>query len=263
MKKIMTTALALALAACSQSDDPTRNDAPIATANDTASPPAAAPIATPVAAAKPIRKGDWLRTIAETPEGGYRMGNPDAAVKLVEYGARTCPSCAAFSAQASKPLRERYIANGDVSYEFRDYAVHGIPDVAAALAGRCGGPDVFFPVLERTYAQQERSLGDLKKAVESNADALKGYDVGRTIAFIAKEGGYSRLAVEAGVPAADVDRCVGDVKQAQRLVDMTNNAKSVEGTPTFIVNGRKIEGATWAAVASALDAEATKRTTRD
>ena len=37
---------------------------------------------------------NWAETVAKTPEGGFRMGNSDAPVKLVEYGARTCPTCA-------------------------------------------------------------------------------------------------------------------------------------------------------------------------
>ena len=38
---------------------------------------------------------NWTETVARTPEGGFRMGNPNAPVKLVEYGARTCPTCGA------------------------------------------------------------------------------------------------------------------------------------------------------------------------
>jgi hypothetical protein len=32
----------------------------------------------------PAPNGDWTQTVAETPEGGMRMGNPNAPVKLVE-----------------------------------------------------------------------------------------------------------------------------------------------------------------------------------
>ncbi len=54
----------------------------------------------PVAAAGPPAKAqaahDWSRTVAMTPEGGFRMGNPAAKVKLIEYGSLACPHCRHF-----------------------------------------------------------------------------------------------------------------------------------------------------------------------
>lgn len=242
---LILTALA-AVSACGPNEDPTRNDAPVET------PAGGNAAATATAALASTNK--WVSTVAETPEGGFRMGNPQAAVRLVEYGARTCPSCAEFSKQASRPLREKYVATGRVSYEFRDFAVHGIPDVAASLAGRCGGAATFFPILERTYERQTRSLEDLQRAAKANEKELAGYDQRSAMAFLARSGGWTAIATEAGVPAAKVEACVGDMKTAQALVDMTNGAKGVEGTPTFLVNGRKVDGSGWADVSAALDA---------
>ena len=34
------------------------------------------------------------KTASETPEGGFVIGNPNAPLKLVEYGSLTCPACA-------------------------------------------------------------------------------------------------------------------------------------------------------------------------
>ena len=81
------------------------------------SPPAAAAAATTPgsrrAAARPVANvaapnGDWTQTVAAT-ERGFRMGNPNAPVKLVEYASITCPHCAEFSAEggggaASRPM---------------------------------------------------------------------------------------------------------------------------------------------------------------
>ncbi|MEA3079375.1 MAG: hypothetical protein QOF05_783, partial [Sphingomonadales bacterium] len=50
--------------------------------------------AAPRPAPKP--KVDWARTVVATPEGGFRMGNPSAKVKLVEYGSLACPHCRHF-----------------------------------------------------------------------------------------------------------------------------------------------------------------------
>jgi ABC-type glycerol-3-phosphate transport system substrate-binding protein len=45
----------------------------------------AAPAATTATPASPAGQTDWLTVNAATPEGGFRMGNPDAKVKLVEF----------------------------------------------------------------------------------------------------------------------------------------------------------------------------------
>ncbi len=240
MRTMMILAAVAAVSACGPNDDPTRNDAPVGKRAGNAATSAAT--------------NRWVETVVETPEGGFRMGNPKATVRLVEYGARTCPSCAEFSRQASRPLRDKYVSSGRVSYEYRDFAVHGIPDVAAALAGRCGGGATFFPILERTYEQQTRSLENLQKAAKANEKELAGYDPRAAMAFLARSGGWTAMATEAGVPAAKVDACVGDMKAAQTLVDMTNGAKDVQGTPTFLMNDRKIDGADWTRISAALDA---------
>ena len=52
---------------------------------------AIAPIAAPAGQS-------WVDTATETPEGGILLGNPNAPIKLMEYGSLTCPACAAESA---------------------------------------------------------------------------------------------------------------------------------------------------------------------
>ncbi|HCJ80504.1 MAG TPA: protein-disulfide isomerase, partial [Erythrobacter sp.] len=37
---------------------------------------------------------EWRTTAVMTEEGGTLVGNPDAPLKLVEYGSLTCPTCA-------------------------------------------------------------------------------------------------------------------------------------------------------------------------
>ena len=80
---------------------------------------ATAPI-TPVAAPN---NGDWSDDRQRRPpEGGFLMGNPNAKVKLVEFGSMTCPHCADFEEQARrKPLIDNYVKKGQVCFEFRNF----------------------------------------------------------------------------------------------------------------------------------------------
>src|SRR5436309_16013442 len=71
--------------------------------------------------APPAVHRDWSLVAVRTPEGGVRIGNPAAPVKLVEYGSITCPHCAAFSAEAAAALRASYVGPGRVSWEYRHY----------------------------------------------------------------------------------------------------------------------------------------------
>ena len=67
--------LVLGLAACNKSDE--------------------GKAAGPVAAVAPPAGKAWVDVIAKTADGaGVVMGNPNAAVKIVEYGSLSCPHCA-------------------------------------------------------------------------------------------------------------------------------------------------------------------------
>ena len=62
-----------------------------------------APAASVAAVPPPVGK-QWTDVVVKTPEGGYRMGNPDAPIKLVEYGSRLCPTCGNFGRTGQEPL---------------------------------------------------------------------------------------------------------------------------------------------------------------
>ena len=61
------------------------------------------------------------------------MGNPNAKVKLVEFGSLTCPHCAEFEEEGGKALIENYVKTGQVSWEFRNF-VRDPFDITAVAA---------------------------------------------------------------------------------------------------------------------------------
>src|SRR5580765_657763 len=100
---------------------------------------------------KPVQAQDWTKTVTETADGGFKMGNPNAKIQLVEYGSLTCPHCRHFAETGVKPLIAKYVRTGKASYEYRSLILNGI-DVAATLVARCGGPSHFFPMAAQLYA---------------------------------------------------------------------------------------------------------------
>lgn len=202
----------------------------------------AAPVANaaPVAAAPAPAGQNWVDTVVATPDFGMRMGNPDAPLKLIEYGSRACPFCAAFDAEGFPALKAKYIATGKLSYEFRDYPVHGALDVAPTLLGHCVGPDAFFPLLDQMMANQptllakEQEVGQKIQTTMANAAPA-------AIATAYAEGlGYLPFVQQRGITAAQAQACLNDQSKLDALTKSAAKAESdfsVHGTPTFVLNG--------------------------
>ena len=211
---------------------------------------AAAVIAVPAAQAAPVRKAapakrgparpDWVHTVVATPEGGMRMGNPAAKVKLIEYGARTCPTCAAFAINGAPLLEKAFVATGQVSFEFRDYPVHGAIDLAPILLGHCVPNRAFFPLLGAMMANQRALIGRPGEIPQAKQDELQKQSPNAVAAYLGKFYGYTDFIVKAGLPQARANACLADRKALDAIVARTteaNKSYSIPGTPTFIVNG--------------------------
>ena len=205
-----------------------------------------APAAASVAPARPVAAHDWTRTVAATPQGGIRMGNPKARLALVEYGSLTCPHCRHFAETAVKPLLDRYVRTGRLSYEFRSFILNG-PDLAATLLARCGGPGHFFPMAEQLYATQPIWLGKVADLPKEQQDKLNALPQGDLMVALAKMSGLIPVSAAHGVPPAKAQLCLKDQKAALGLMDVVRGGEElgVQGTPTFFLNGKQIAAYDW------------------
>lgn len=95
----------------------------------------------------------WTETTAKTEAGGFVMGNPNAPVKLIEYGSLSCPACAKFAIDSTADLHGM-VDTGRVSFEYRPMMVHP-QDPAIFVVARCNGPAPFFALADQLYADQE------------------------------------------------------------------------------------------------------------
>jgi len=201
--------------------------------------------AAPVAAAPAPAGTKWTDTVQKTAEGGYRMGNPDAAIKLVEYGSRTCPTCGVFGREGMPKLIENYVSTGKVSFEFRDFMVHGAPDLAASVLGHCTTEATFFPMLEQMYQGQMAVLETLEATPPEFQAAQQGKQPGAIATAWAERLGYIDFFKQRGVPEAKARACLGDPKLIDSVVKLTDAAASsgkVTGTPTFLINDEPATG---------------------
>ncbi len=212
----------------------------------------AAPVSSaPVAAVTAPAGQNWIDMVAKTPEGGYREGNPNAPIKLVEYGSRNCPYCGLFGRTAPEPLRKNYISTGKVSWEFRDFLIHGAPDLAAALLNQCVPTEAFFPVLDQFFANQDQFLARTEQLVKTNpalVQQLQAMAPPQAAVAFAEQLGMIDFMKQRGVPEAKARQCLADQKKIDEIAKVNADAASehgVSGTPTFFINGKKAEAGSW------------------
>ena len=201
---------------------------------------------TPVA---PPKGGDWTQTVSLTPDGGMLMGNPDAKVKLIEYGSLTCPHCREFDEKGAGPLMNTYVKSGQVSWEFRNY-VRDAFDLAATLIARCNGPSSFFPLARALYKDQPNWEAKMQTAPQAQIEALQSMPSAQIPAAAARLAGLQEWAAARGVPETKSAACLADSNAVNKLVEMNANATqqypNFPGTPTFVLNGKMVENvATW------------------
>lgn len=214
--------------------------------------PAAAQAKAPSRAAAPR---DWTHVVSATSEGGFRMGNPAAPVKLVEYGSLACPHCRHFEETGYRPLLSGYVRGGKVSYEFRNIVLNG-PDIAVSLLTRCAGPGKFFAMAQAVFSTQ--ADWEKRVAAMNSADvaALKDMTDRQVFARYAEVGGMTALAGKFGVTAQRAAQCLADPKGLERLLNITRAANDIgiNHTPTFVIDGTVSDAATWEELEPALKA---------
>jgi protein-disulfide isomerase len=198
---------------------------------------------------KPPPGGTWTDVVNPTPGGGFVMGNPDAKVKLVEYGSMTCPHCKEFDDQGVPKLVDQYVKSGQVSWEFRNYVRDGL-DVAASLIARCNGAKGFFPLTRALYSDQMNWVKKVQDVPQEQYNALQSLPQNRQFVEMAKIAGFQDWAAARGVPVAKSTQCLTDQNAITQLVQMASDATTqfpnFPGTPTFIINGTMVENtATW------------------
>ncbi len=151
------------------------------------------------------------------------LGDPKAKITVVEYASVGCPVCGKWAREVFPAFKRKYIDTGRVRFTYREMLVGGGVEVTAAAAGfvlaRCAGPDKYFPVIEAIYRDQDALF-------QSPRPVLQG------------------VARGVGLDEARFTACMGDDKAFTALNARTEaNARSggVDSTPTFVVNGRKLD----------------------
>ncbi|MGE0595663.1 MAG: DsbA family protein [Hyphomonadaceae bacterium] len=155
------------------------------------------------------------------------LGQADAPVTLIEYASTTCPHCADFHRDVYPQLKANYIDTGRLRLIFREFPT---PPPQIAVAGfqvaRCNGatPEQYFARLGVLFDQQRAifASGSMEGVRQSLVEIGQG----------------------AGLSEQQVMECIGDQAGADRIrrtVETGQSEFNITGTPTLILNGRKLE----------------------
>ncbi len=150
------------------------------------------------------------------------QGSMDAPVTMIEYSSLTCPHCATFHAEALPKIKEKYIDTGKVRLVMRDFPFDRV-GLSAAIAGRCVDEKRYFGLLEVLFKQQRKWATD--------KDPI---------------GAIGRITRLAGLSEKDLQACFANEELANAILARRITAEKdykVNSTPTFFINGEKVEGA--------------------
>ncbi len=196
----------------------------------------------------------WSETASRTPDGGWLVGNPDAPIKLIEYGSLTCPACALFSTEGSATLHSEYVDSGRVSYEFRTVLIHGAIDLLMSRILECAPVPVAVPLAEQGWANLDAVTGPFQTNQAALEQAISLPENQRFVAM-AQAGGLDAFYAARGISTEQSQACLADSAAVTALATKSQEMSTrdgVTGTPTFLLNGTKIDATRWAEVEGAL-----------
>ncbi len=183
---------------------------------------------------------DWSKSVAPTAEGGFRMGNPGAPLKLIEYGSFTCSHCADFAEQSVPVLIRDHVKSGRLSFEYRMF-VRDPYDVTAALVARCASPARFFGLSHDIFAAHDSWTDRFNRMTPEQVKAIDALPLADRLTRFASIAGFDTMALKAGVSPVKLKQCLADDKALDQLVAMRQlaiNTLRLEVTPSFLLNGK-------------------------
>ncbi len=150
------------------------------------------------------------------------LGKADAPITIYEYASATCPHCADFHTNEWPLIKKEYVDTGKARFIFREFPLDQVA-LAAFMLVRCAAgndPEKYHALLGTVFKTQREWAQNPRE-------------------------GLLKIMRMAGMDEKRFEACQGDRKLAQAIVNSARNASrdfKVASTPTFFINGRKVEG---------------------
>ena len=150
------------------------------------------------------------------------LGNPDAPVTIVEYASLSCTHCAHFHNDILPKIKENFIDKGKVKLVMRNFPLNE-PALRGAMLANCVAPEQYYTFLKVLFQMQDKWAFS-----ESFKDNL------------------AQIASVGGVSPEQFGKCMVDTNLEKEALEIRKNGEEglrIQSTPTFFVNGTRLEGA--------------------
>jgi protein-disulfide isomerase len=171
-----------------------------------------------------VEKAEVEKLFAGIPQNGTTLGDPNAPVKIFEYGDLQCPICKEYSEEILPEIFENQVKKGEANITFRNFIIIGpqsTPAGEAALAAGAQGKGWDF--IETWYRNQG----------EENS----GYATNSYIEAMAKYVGIPDMAKWKEEWSSEKYK-----KQVEETTKQASTTFGFNGTPSFAIEGPKSEG---------------------
>jgi protein-disulfide isomerase len=168
-------------------------------------------------------QAELLEQLERREEGDpLALGDVDAPVMMIEWADFQCPFCGSFARDTKPELLDRYVEEGVLRIEWRDFAILGEESQTAALGARAAAEQgAFWEMHDEIFAEdRERNAGHLDEESLTEVAGDLGLDV-------------EQFTDDFGDPA-HVEAAEEDLQLGETL--------GITGTPAFLINGRPLIG---------------------
>ena len=156
------------------------------------------------------------------------LGNFNAPNTLIEYASLSCVHCANFHNQKLPEIKEKLIKTGKLKYIYRDFPLD-LPAMLAAMVTNCYEGEQFHTILNSLFRNQKKwviASGDKEELLNAFYQILKQH----------------------GISLEKIKTCAAENEENKKKWDsilasrLEGQKLGVNSTPSFILNGKKLEG---------------------
>ena len=156
-------------------------------------------------------------------EKDFVIGNEDAKITIIEYASLSCSHCADFHVNTLETLKKEYIDTGKVKMVFRDYPFN-YPALLGSMVLRCIPENYRYDYMNALFKLQTDWVNKKNK---------------KTIQELYK------IMQSGGMTKDEYDVCIYNTELENEILEGVMEAQNqfnIKSTPSFIINGKLIEG---------------------
>ena len=156
-------------------------------------------------------------------EKDFVIGNEEAKITIIEYASLSCSHCADFHVNTLETLKKEYIDTGKVKMVFRDYPFN-YPALLGSMVLRCIPENYRYDYMNALFKLQPDWVNKKNK---------------KTIQELYK------IMQSGGMTKDEYDACIYNTELENEIlkgVMEAQNQFNIKSTPSFIINGKLIEG---------------------